>query len=83
MRGGCKMPEITPFEPDLDNSSVGNDTFITYKTTKGRFLVNGFFFGEIPATATFSQRQELHHEKPIFQSGPKPYCCEGKKAAYS
>ena len=38
------MPEITPFEPDLDNSSVGNDTFIIYKTTKGRFLVNGFFF---------------------------------------
>ena len=39
------MPEITPFEPDLDNSSVGNDTFIIYNSLKGRFLVNGFFIG--------------------------------------
>jgi len=83
MRGGCKTPEITPFEPDLDNSSVGKRHIYHLQIHKKPFPhETAFFIGEIPATATFEQRQETNHGKPFQKIGPKPESGKKKQAAY-
>ena len=46
-RGGCIQPEIIPLEPDLDNTSEGNDTQNATHLQTGRFLLeSAFFLGE-------------------------------------
>jgi hypothetical protein len=43
-RGGCIQPEIIPLEPDLDNTSEGNDTQNATHLQTGRFLLESAFF---------------------------------------
>jgi len=48
------MPEITPFEPDLDNSSVGKRHIrILQNPQKAVSSQTAFFIGEISATPAF------------------------------